>query len=109
MDETNHFSGIPEFWAQDAGMQEGMGPVYDRTREHLGTSDTAIMSVRRHLLRAAKALLGDEEPPEGALHPEIYRVRGAAALLAPDADWVAETEAIREFVPGVNPSAPSRQ
>ncbi len=109
LQQTDHFSGISEFWAQDAGMQEGMGPVYDRTREHLGTSDTAIMRVRRQLMRAAKALLEDEEPPAGVQHPEIYRVRGAAALLPPDADWVAETDAICELVPGVNPSAPGRQ
>ncbi len=107
--QTDHFSGIPEFWAQDAGMQEGMGPIYDRAREHLGTSDTAIIRVRRALLHAAKALLEDEEPPAGALRPDIYRVRGAAALLSQDADWIAETEAIRELVPGVNPSAPGRQ
>ncbi|MCH7481285.1 MAG: Rieske 2Fe-2S domain-containing protein [Chloroflexi bacterium] len=107
--QTDHFSGIPEFWAQDAGMQEGMGPIYDRTKEHLGTTDAAIIRVRRSLAHAAKALLEAEEPPPGVLHPDIYRVRGAAALLPADADWVAETEEIRKLVPGVNPSAPGRQ
>jgi hypothetical protein len=31
---------------------ESMGPIQDRTREHLGTSDTAIMANRRLLIKA---------------------------------------------------------
>ena len=104
-----HFSGIPEFWAQDAGMQEGMGPIYDRTLEHLGTSDSAIIRVRRKLSDAAKALSGDGVSPPSALDPTLYRVRGAAALLPKDADWVASTEEARVLAPGVNPSAPGRE
>jgi phthalate 4,5-dioxygenase oxygenase subunit len=103
-----HFSGIAEFWAQDAGMQEGMGKIYDRSAEHLGTADAAIIRVRRSLINAAKALMDREEPPTGALHPEIFRVRGAAAVLPDGADWVTETKGLREMVPGTNQAAPGR-
>ncbi len=108
LQQDAHFSGIPEFWAQDAGMQEGMGPIYDRTLEHLGTSDSAIIRVRQKLIDTAKALEGDAVLPAGVLDPTIYRVRGAAAVLPKDADWLASTEEARMLTPGVNPSAPGR-
>ena len=103
-----HFSGIAEFWAQDAGMQEGMGPIYDRSMEHLGTSDSGIIRVRRMLIDRAKAQCEQDAPRPGVLDPTLYRVRGAAAQLPRDADWVASTEEARKLVPGVNPSGPRR-
>src|SRR5262245_45791780 len=33
--KTRRFSGIPLSWAQDAAMQESMGPITDREKEHL--------------------------------------------------------------------------
>ena len=43
LQRTTKFSGIPEFWAQDAACQESMGTIYDRTQEHLGTSDLGVI------------------------------------------------------------------
>jgi nitrite reductase/ring-hydroxylating ferredoxin subunit len=108
LQRTKLFSGIPEFWAQDAAVQEGMGPIYDRTQEHLGLSDSGIVRVRRRLIETAKAFMAEGAPPPGALNPEWYRVRGAAALLLKDADWIEATGEIRQLVPGTNPSAPDR-
>ena len=108
LQQGKHFSGIAEFWAQDAGMQEGMGKIYDRTQEHLGTTDAAIIRVRARLIGAAKALFADELAPPGALDPTLYRVRGAAALLASGANWIEETEPLREMIPGINQAAPGR-
>ena len=102
------FSGIPEFWAQDAGVQEGMGPVYDRTQEHLGTTDIGIIRVRRRLVETAKKFHEEEIPPPGVVDPTLYRVRGAAAVLPRDADWLEATVEIRKFIPGTNPAAPGR-
>jgi hypothetical protein len=48
------FTGIECLGMQDQAMQETMGAIYDRTQEHLGTSDTAIIQVRRRWLKAAK-------------------------------------------------------
>jgi hypothetical protein len=100
---TRFYSGIPEFWAQDAAMQEGMGPIYDRTKEHLGTSDLGIIRVRQRLLEAARTLCDRGMPPPGALEPALYRVRGAAALLPRSASWVEATKEHRMVIPGVNP------
>src|SRR5881296_1992293 len=41
---------------QDRAMTETMGPIYDRTQEHLGTTDAMVIFVRRRLLEAARAL-----------------------------------------------------
>jgi phthalate 4,5-dioxygenase len=102
--KTALFSGIPEFWAQDAAMQEGMGPIYDRRNEHLGTSDLGIISVRRRILAEARALAAGGAEPPGVRDPEVYQVRGAAALLPHAADWLAATTDLRRVVPGVNPA-----
>ena len=39
---------------QDCAIQESMGPIADRTIEHLGVSDTAIVKIRRLLLQTLK-------------------------------------------------------
>jgi len=108
LQRTKYFSGIPEFWAQDAAVQEGMGPIYDRTKEHLGTTDAAIIRVRHRLIEAAKISLAEGVPPPGAAEPEIYKVRGAATVLPKGAHWVEATGDLRRMIPGVNQSAPGR-
>jgi hypothetical protein len=42
---------------------ETAGPVCDRTREHLGSTDVAVIRMHRLLLRAAKALADRGEAP----------------------------------------------
>ena len=44
--------GIEGFPNQDIACQESMGPVVDRTAEHLGTSDIAIIRMRKRMLEA---------------------------------------------------------
>ena len=51
-----------------------MGPIYDRRKEHLGSSDLAIITARRRLLNLARELQQGIEPFP-ASHGEIYRVR----------------------------------
>ncbi len=41
---------------QDRAMTETMGPIYDRTQEHLGTTDAMVIYVRRRLIESARAL-----------------------------------------------------
>jgi phenylpropionate dioxygenase-like ring-hydroxylating dioxygenase large terminal subunit len=87
--KTRVFSGLPGTAMQDQAMQESMGPIYDRTREHLGASDTAIIQVRRRWLRAARALREQGVTPSGVESAEAYRVRSAGVVLPRGADWVA--------------------
>jgi phthalate 4,5-dioxygenase len=85
------FCGIPGFGVQDQAIQESQGPLVDRTREHLGQSDTGIIRVRRRLMGAALDLRDRGTPPPG-LDPSSFLVRSTSAILAPGDDWV---EAVR--------------
>ena len=58
-----NFSGIEEFLNQDACVTESMGPVTDRTREHLGVSDSYVIQIRRFLLKALKDFEDGKNPP----------------------------------------------
>jgi phenylpropionate dioxygenase-like ring-hydroxylating dioxygenase large terminal subunit len=84
---TRMFCGIAGFGVQDQAIQESQGPIVDRTREHLGTSDTAIIRVRRRLLNAARALREHGTPPPGG-DPASFLVRSASVILPPDGDWI---------------------
>ena len=65
-----------------------MGLVYDRTKEHLGAADTAIIMMRRQLLRQVRALQAGE-PPVSAADGMAYAVRSAALVLGRDVPWTA--------------------
>jgi hypothetical protein len=56
-------TGLEGFGAQDTAVIEGMGAVSDRTKEHLGFSDTYVIAVRRFLLRAVTSFSEGKEPP----------------------------------------------
>ena len=66
-------------------------PLYDRTQEHLGTSDVYVIAVRRQLLRAAKALRDNGSLPPNVAHADTGRVRMGAFLLPEGCDWIEET------------------
>jgi hypothetical protein len=103
---TKTYSGIPEFWAQDAAAQLSMGVVCDRTQEHLGTSDLAIIAVRRRLIAAAKALHESGTVPPEIADPDCYLTRADAELLADGEPWYEATETRRAVVAGANPDCP---
>ncbi|HXU89153.1 MAG TPA: Rieske 2Fe-2S domain-containing protein [Methylomirabilota bacterium] len=90
---TRMFCGIPGFGVQDQAIQESQGQRVDRSQERLGSSDTAIIQVRRRLMNAARALRDHAEPPPGA-DPRSFCVRSASLVLAPDADWVAASRSL---------------
>ncbi|MCI0889075.1 MAG: Rieske 2Fe-2S domain-containing protein [Chloroflexi bacterium] len=106
LQKTELYSGITEFWAQDSAPQLTMGPIFDRTQEHLGTSDRGIIAVRRKLARTVRALAERGElPPEPSV-PDVYRVRSDAMLLRPDQHWFEATAERRKVVAGSNPDCP---
>jgi phthalate 4,5-dioxygenase oxygenase subunit len=77
------FSGVEGIAMQDASLQESMGPVVDRTRENLVSTDNGIIMARHRLLRAAKAFIDRGVVPPG-VDPAHHRVRSAAVVLPPD-------------------------
>ncbi len=77
------FSGIEGIGMQDASLQESMGPIVDRTKENLVSTDNGIIMARHRLLRAVKALVDKGAVPPG-VDPAHQRVRSAAIILPPD-------------------------
>jgi phthalate 4,5-dioxygenase oxygenase subunit len=57
--KAGDWAGIEGFPNQDIAAQESMGAIVDRTREHLGTSDVAIIRLRRRLIDAVNAFRAD--------------------------------------------------
>ena len=96
---TKMFCGIPGFGVQDQAIQESQGPIVDRTQERLGTSDTAIIQVRKRLLTAARALRDHGTPAPGAA-PGSFCVRSASVILEPGEDWVAAARPLIVVRPG---------
>ena len=80
-------------------MQESMGPIVDRTLEHLGSSDRAVIAARRLLIQTAKSLTETDQAP--ALGPSYYNVRAIDQIVAEGSDWrgALETEVYPTFSP----------
>jgi len=98
---TVRFSGVPGGWNQDAAVQESMGAVTDRRREHLGTSDMGIIAARRYFLNAAKAYHERGVTPPDADNAAAFRIRPVEAVMASDADWLAELMTVARPLPAV--------
>jgi phenylpropionate dioxygenase-like ring-hydroxylating dioxygenase large terminal subunit len=81
------YTGIRGIREEDMAVQESMGAVFDRTLEHLGSSDLAVITMRRRLLEAVHALTERGEVPYEAHRADSYRVRSAALVLPRDVPW----------------------
>ncbi|MEK9685398.1 MAG: Rieske 2Fe-2S domain-containing protein [Rhodospirillaceae bacterium] len=69
------YTGIKGLGTQDNGIQESMGFIADRTVEHLGVTDTAIIQLRRFLLSAVRDHCSGDEPP--GLDPSMLQIRSS--------------------------------
>ena len=85
---TETFSGIDGINAQDRALQESMGRVVDRSKEHLGPADKAIIQARK-LLRQAVKTVEAGGAPDGT-GSSYYPLRAHEAVIASAADWRAE-------------------
>jgi phthalate 4,5-dioxygenase len=81
------FSGIKDFLSQDMAVTESMGPIYDRSKEHLGTTDLAVIRMRTLLLGAARGLAEGKEPPGLGGQGDFKEIRAAEKILEPGEDW----------------------
>ncbi len=78
---TKTYTGITGVNTQDLAVQESMGPIEDRTREHLGTTDKAIIELRCILLDVIRDFQNGIEPL--GVDPKTYRGIRAADLVVP--------------------------
>jgi hypothetical protein len=89
-------TGLSSIHLEDLAITESMGPLLDRSAEHLGTSDVMVIRVRRRLMAAALALRDSGEIPPGAESPSVYHARSGSVFLPKGADWIAATEDLRK-------------
>ncbi len=79
MQRTLNFTGIRGTGTHDSMAQIAMGPIANRTKEHLGVTDIGIIQARRLMLQEAIDLLEGTEPT-GPSVPQAYSVTGVQFL-----------------------------
>jgi phthalate 4,5-dioxygenase oxygenase subunit len=91
---TVNYTGIA---AQDQAIQESMGAVADRSLEHLGTTDVAIIAARRLLLQTCQDVADGHDPLGSRL--ETISARPAEMVLPAHQPWLSAMQA--QLVAGV--------
>jgi phenylpropionate dioxygenase-like ring-hydroxylating dioxygenase large terminal subunit len=90
MQKTVNFTGIEDFLNHDACATESMGAIFDRSKEHLGVSDRAVIAVRKCLLSAVKDLQNGKDPlhiVRAAEHNRFPHIDCFAHLLPRSLPW----------------------
>jgi len=97
--------GEEDINVHDQWAVESMGPVQDRTREHLGTTDKVIMANRRLLLQAIERVQAGQPAPgvaDASLAAQMHgpdTVDGIAPAGTWGTWWMAQAQAKREGAP----------
>jgi phthalate 4,5-dioxygenase len=87
MKNGRSFTGISGINMQDFAVQESMGTMYDRRKEHLGVSDVAVIRMRRVLLDSLERCQRGE-PAIGLQQSVPYvGLSGADAVIPIEAPW----------------------
>jgi phthalate 4,5-dioxygenase oxygenase subunit len=81
------YTGMKGLGTQDCAIQESMGPIADRSAEHLLACDAAIVKIRRLLLQTLKDHAAGNPLP--GMRPESYRVRSTRYEAPRDAPFAA--------------------
>jgi hypothetical protein len=81
------------FQVQDLCVTEGMGPIMDRTKEHLTSVDLPIVAARKVLLNAIRELRDGREPVNVVRDPNRDRL-----VLVTCDDFVPESVPWKEYI-----------
>lgn len=85
---------------------ESLGPIQDRTREHLGYTDKAITAYRRRLFRGMEAVERGEDPPLVLRQGDrLAEVPNSIDTIGDAADWEAEWRAHEDVRRAASPWA----
>jgi phenylpropionate dioxygenase-like ring-hydroxylating dioxygenase large terminal subunit len=98
LQKTRNFTGIVGVNTQDFALQEGMGPIVDRSAEFLAASDKAIVAMRRLMMEAID-VVAKGGTPRGA-DPASYRRARPFDCVVPsgaDAQSIFEKELIAKW------------
>jgi phthalate 4,5-dioxygenase oxygenase subunit len=93
------YSGVWGIAMQDASLQESMGPIVDRSKERLVSTDSGIIQARIKLRKAAVALRDQGAAPPGR-DPEHQQIRSAAVVLPADQDFITAARDALTVTPG---------
>jgi len=85
---TDTFSGIQGINAQDRAVQESMGRIVDRSKEHLGPADRAIIATRKLLMEAVSVTEAGGDPK--GTNDSYHEVLAAEDTFAADVNWRQE-------------------
>ncbi|HUZ73038.1 MAG TPA: Rieske 2Fe-2S domain-containing protein [Stellaceae bacterium] len=87
--KAGHWSGIQRnFTYEDFIIEESMGPINDRTREYLGTSDAVIVRARRMLLDALRRHANGALPFGLDGDVDYGRIRALAVRFPRGTNWL---------------------
>ncbi len=86
MKKKLNWSGFKGITQEDAVISTSMGPIYDRTQEHLVAADAAIVRLRKRLLDCLKKMEKGEEPI-GLNLEDMTNVIGFDIDLADGTQW----------------------
>jgi nitrite reductase/ring-hydroxylating ferredoxin subunit len=90
--QRGHASGVVNLLAEDMVVAESMGPIADRTREYLGTSDTAVARFRRLYLEAIADNENGRTPRGSAADIPYATIQGRGVLHPAAVDWRAAVD-----------------
>jgi phthalate 4,5-dioxygenase oxygenase subunit len=100
--ETWSYTGMP--WGkphQDMAVTESMGPIWDRTREHLGVADFGVVALRARLLKAVCNFMETGKVAETNPSTPFERIMGVKATVPADVPWESVGAHAGESVPGL--------
>ena len=88
MQNGQSVSGLRGVQVEDAVVQESMGSLYDRSKENLGTTDIAVVRMRRLMLRSVRDFIKEEKSPLGLnIQTPYNKLRGEEAIVPNDKTW----------------------
>ena len=108
MQKAVNFTGIEDFLNHDACATESMGAIFDRSKEHLGVSDKAVIAVRKRLLNSIKELQQGNEPPHLVLKAErnwFPHIDCFAHLVAKNVSWRQKFDYLTPAAQKENPAS----
>jgi len=85
---NGHHTGFDQnLLVEDIVVQVSMGPITDRTKEFLSSSDAAVMEVRRMLLKAAKSFEAGEDWRTHDDGIDYLKIRATSGMVPEGGDW----------------------
>jgi hypothetical protein len=85
--KTGLMSGIRGVMTQDHAVCETQGRILDRTREHLGSTDLAVVAWRRMMLQAARDLEAGQAPDQATSFSNWELVTAETLVFPKSQNW----------------------